>query len=64
MSYILVIFIWAGAWAKGNDATMFSIPGFASAEECERAASSLPSLVNGTQQDVRHLCLAQGEKKK
>lgn len=63
-TFTLIIFIWAGAWAKGNDATMFALPGFSSAQECEAAASKLSSLVASTVQEVRHVCVAQTTKSK
>lgn len=61
MTYILVIFIWAGLFAKGNDATMFSVPGFATEQECNAAGSKLRPLVASTQQDLRFVCLPQSK---
>ena len=56
MSWVLVIYIYAGAWAKGDSVTLATVP-MASQELCEKAGNNLDPLVSGSAKEVRFVCL-------
>jgi hypothetical protein len=56
MSWVLVIYIYAGVWAKGDSVTITHVP-MLTQELCEEAGKQLDSLVQGTAKEVRYLCL-------
>lgn len=61
ITWILVIFIHAGAFSKNDDATMFSVPGFQSESDCRGAGTRLNPLVNGTMQTLTFVCIPQAQ---
>ncbi len=56
MSWVLVIYIYAGAMAEGDSVTVTSVP-MASQEICETAGQKLDPLVSGSTKVVRYVCL-------
>jgi len=56
MTWVLVVYIYAGVWAKGDSVTMYAVP-MASQEICESNGEKLDSLVRGTAKEVRFVCL-------
>lgn len=56
MEWMLVIYVYAGVWAKGDSVTMTTVP-MASEEICNAAGERLPVLVEGTAKEVRFVCL-------
>jgi len=59
MSWILVLYIYAGVFAKGDSVTITSIPGFHSEQECAAAGTKAKPLVDNTAKDLHFVCLAQ-----
>lgn len=56
MSWVLVIYIYAGMWAKGDSVTITTIP-MASVEACQTAGKDLGSLVDGSSKVIRYACV-------
>ena len=56
MSWILVIYIYAGAMAQGDSVTLTSVP-MSTQELCESSGQELDPLVSGTTKVVRYVCL-------
>lgn len=57
MSYILVIYIYAGVFANGDSVAITNIPSFRSKQECMQAGEDAKSLVNGSAKVYRYACL-------
>ncbi|MFJ3048547.1 hypothetical protein ACIPEN_22155 [Herbaspirillum chlorophenolicum] len=60
MSYILVLYIYAGMLAKGDSVTLQVIPGFKTEAECTAAGKASAPLVQGSAKDLRFVCLKGG----
>jgi len=56
MEWMLVLYIYAGVWAKGDSFAITTVP-MASLAACEKAGQSADSLVNGTRNHVRYICM-------
>lgn len=59
MTYILVIYIYAGMLARGDSVALATVPGFTSAASCEAAGKETEKLGLGSAKVVRTVCLAQ-----
>jgi hypothetical protein len=59
MSWILVMYIYAGVLAKGDSVTLQTVPGFKTQQECQQAGNAASSLVNGSAKEYRFVCVAQ-----
>lgn len=59
MSYILVLYIYAGAFAKGDSVTLATVPGFKTEAECIAAGQKSAPLVKDSAKDLRFVCLKQ-----
>ena len=57
MSWILVMYIYAGVWAKGDSVAMNTIEGFSSIATCQAAGEKFKPLVNSTSKESRFVCL-------
>lgn len=57
MTYVLVLYIYAGMLAKGDSVTMQVIDGFTSEESCHVAGIHGNELVKGSAKDYRFTCL-------
>lgn len=57
MSYILVMYIYAGVLAQGDSVAITHIPGFTSIESCKQAGASAKSLVTGSAKEYRFICV-------
>lgn len=56
MDWMLVLYIYAGVWAKGDSVAMATIP-MATHEACEKAAKESDSLVKQSAKEIRYVCL-------
>jgi hypothetical protein len=56
MSYVLVLYIYAGVLARGDSVSMLSIP-MPSMEICQREGLKAEGLVRGSAKDLRFVCL-------
>jgi len=56
MEWMLVLYIYAGVWANGASVAITTVP-MASLTACEKAGQSADSLVNGTRNHVRYICV-------
>lgn len=60
--WILVLYIYAGALARGDSVSVTSIPGFSSIALCEKAGQTSKPLVSGSTKEIRFVCLQSGNK--
>jgi hypothetical protein len=56
MSYVLVLYIYAGVLARGDSVSMLSIP-MPSMEICQREGRKAEELVRGSAKEFRFACL-------
>lgn len=56
MEWVLVIYIFVGSWSQNDSVAMTTVP-MLSEPACRIAGDKLGSLVNGTTQEVRYVCL-------
>lgn len=57
MSYVLVIYIYAGMLAKGDSVALQVIEGFTSEESCQVAGIHANELVKNSTKEYRFSCL-------
>ena len=57
MSYILVMYIYAGMLAHGDSVTLVNAGEFNSIDACNAAGMSGNELVKGSTKEYRYLCL-------
>lgn len=57
MSWILIIYIYAGALANGDSVAITNIPYFATEQECIQAGKQAKELVNGSTKVYRFVCI-------
>lgn len=57
MTWILVLYIYAGVMSKGDSVTVSSIDGFTSAASCATAGATAKTLVSNSFKDARFVCL-------
>ena len=64
MSWILVIYIYAGVLASGDSVAITNIPNFATRQECMQAGEDAKSLVSGANTKVyKFVCLRKAQEK-
>jgi hypothetical protein len=56
MTWVLVIYIYAGAMAQGDSVTVTTVP-MQTQEACETAGNQLGDLVSSTTKVVRFICI-------
>ena len=61
MSWVLVIYIYAGAWSNGDSVALTTVP-MESRESCEKAGQELDPLVSGSTKTVRYICLKNNQR--
>jgi hypothetical protein len=59
MNWILVIYVYAGVYAKGDSVAITYIPHFKSEAACAAAGNVTKSLVNGSIKEHRFVCIRQ-----
>ena len=59
MSYILIAFIYAGAFAKGDSVALESVPNFKTKASCEKAGNAMKDFVTATTKQYRFVCVEQ-----
>lgn len=57
MTWILVLYIFAGTWAKGDSVTLNAIEGFSSHDSCVTAGNIAKPLVEGSSKELRFVCI-------
>jgi hypothetical protein len=58
LSFILVLYIYAGTFAKGDSVTLTNIPGFSTEKACQVAGELAKSnLVTGSSKELRFICI-------
>ena len=56
MDWVLVIYIYAGTWAKGDSVALTTVP-MATMQLCEDARKNLDHLVSGSTKEIRYACV-------
>ena len=56
MEWVLVIYIYAGYWAKGDSVALTTVPMISEAA-CHVAGEKLSPLVEGSAKEVRFVCV-------
>jgi len=56
MSFVLIMYIYAGAFARGDSASMLAVP-MPSMDVCQREGKRGETLVGGSAKDYRFVCL-------
>lgn len=57
MEWILVLFIYAGPFTKGDSVTLAEIPGWGSKAACEAAGEQTKPLTSGSSKALRFVCI-------
>lgn len=55
--YTLILFIYAGVFAKGDSVALDHVEGFTSKEACVAAAQEAKKFVDGTAKEFRFVCV-------
>jgi len=63
MTWILVMYIYAGVLANGDSVALQHIDGFTSQEQCQRAGNQAEGLTRGSSKVYRFVCLRNGLEK-
>jgi hypothetical protein len=59
MNWVLILYIYAGGFAKGDSVTLTSVPGFSSQSACQVAGNAAAPLVANSVKELRFVCLKQ-----
>lgn len=59
-AWTLVLYIYAGAFARGDSVTITNIDGFSSQQVCEVAGKQSEALVKNSAKDFRFVCVKKG----
>lgn len=57
--WTLIIYIYAGVWAKGDSVALLSVPNFSSEAACIAAADKTKKFVDGSAKEQRFACVKQ-----
>ena len=55
--WILVVFVYAGAFAKGDSVALTTIPGFPTQVECQTAGRFIQPMDEGTSKNIKFVCV-------
>lgn len=58
MTWVLILYIYAGAFAKGDSVTLHSVA-MPTKAACEREGQRAQSLVQGSYKELRYVCMEQ-----
>lgn len=59
MSWTLVLYIYAGVFAKGDSVTLLNVQGFKNEQSCYAAGNATKPLVKDSAKELRFICLKQ-----
>jgi len=57
--WILIVYIYAGVFAKGDSVAIVSVPGFTAQATCEQAGKQTEKFVAGSAKEHRFQCVKQ-----
>jgi hypothetical protein len=60
--WILILYIYAGTFAKGDSVTLANVPGFMSEAQCIDAGNRTKPLVANSAKELRFVCVQSGQK--
>ena len=55
--WTLILYIYAGALAKGDSVTLTNVPGFKTEQVCQEAGTSAKKLVRDSYKELRYICV-------
>ena len=55
--WTLILYIYAGMFAKGDSVTLTNVPGFQTEQHCMDAGRSTTRLVADSKKEVRYVCV-------
>jgi hypothetical protein len=58
MTWVLVLYVYAGMLAKGDSVTLTTIEGFSSKASCTEAGKQSEALVSNSTKELRYVCVA------
>jgi hypothetical protein len=61
MEYILVAYIYAGVFAKGDSVTLQTIATFNNEKSCNESGDDMRQLVSGSTKEFRFVCLTKNK---
>lgn len=56
-TWTLILLSYAGAFAKGDNVTLATVPGFTSKATCSAAGNAAKAITSGTQKDTNFVCV-------
>ena len=56
-TWVLIIYIYAGVWAKGDSVTLTTVTGFTTQDTCEVAAKNVMDLTENSTKITRTKCV-------
>lgn len=59
MTWVLILFIYAGVWAKGDSVALTTVPGFKTEQECRVAGEATKKFVEETTKAQKYVCVYQ-----
>jgi hypothetical protein len=59
MTWVLILFAYAGVMSKGDSVTMTSVSGFTSEAQCAVAGDITKRMANNTLKEIRFVCVRQ-----
>ena len=57
MTWILILYIYAGALSKSDSVALTNVQGFATEQTCKTAGEKANALVEGSFKNVRYICV-------
>ena len=61
MTWVLILYIYAGMMAKGDSVALTNVPGFTAEAECQAAGRKAEQLVEGSSKTARFVCVRQSK---
>lgn len=55
--WVLVVFVYAGVWAKGDSVALTNIPGFSTQAECMTAGNVIKPMEDSTSKSFKFVCI-------
>lgn len=57
MTWVLVMYIYAGVFAKGDSVALHSVEGFTTQAACQQAGDAAKNFVSGTSKEYKFVCV-------
>ena len=61
--WVLIIYIFAGELARGNNVALLQVPGFTTIQACQTAGNQVKPFISRSSKEIRFICVnTKGEK--